>query len=361
MIQRSEIQEITEKYDKNKINIATIGSHSALNIFKGAKDENFPTICLCEKNRKSTYDNFPIVDKYILLNKMKEILNSEIQEELRAYNSIIIPHGSFNAYVGSENLEDSFAVPIFGNRALLNWESHREMQNKWLKQAGVNVPKTFSSPEEIDALTITKFPRAKGGRGYFIASDKKTFERKAKEMLKRGLITEEDLNEPQIQEYILGSTVYLHYFYSPLENKIEFLGADRRYESNVDGFSRVPAQDQLDAGIEPTYTVVGNFPIVLRESLLTQVFDIGWKVVKASKTIAPPGLIGPFCLETVCTENLKFIVFEISSRIVAGCNVNIGYSPYTYVMFGEAMYMGRRIAREIKKGILENRLIELVT
>jgi 5-formaminoimidazole-4-carboxamide-1-(beta)-D-ribofuranosyl 5'-monophosphate synthetase len=177
----------------------------------------------------------------------------------------------------------------------------------------------------------------------------------------RGLITDDDLKEPQIQEYILGSTMYLHYFYSPLKDKVEFLGADRRYESNVDGVSRVPAKDQIEAEVEPTYTVVGNFLIVLRESLLTQVFDIGRKVVEASKKIAPPGLIGPFCLETVCNENLKFTIFEISSRIVAGCNVCIGYSPYTYVEFGEPMYMGRRIAREIRNGINQEKLNSLVT
>ncbi len=42
---------------------------------------------------------------------------------------------------------------------------------------------------------------------------------------------------------------------------------DRRYESAVDSIGKIPACQQLEIDINPTYTVVGNFPIVLRESL----------------------------------------------------------------------------------------------
>ncbi|MEM2109535.1 MAG: formate--phosphoribosylaminoimidazolecarboxamide ligase [Candidatus Odinarchaeota archaeon] len=361
MILRESVQKTVEKYDPRKLHIATIGSHSALNIFKGAKEEGFTTVCICEHARKKVYDHFPIVDEYILLDDLSQILDDSIQQKLLSMNSIIIPHGSFNAYIGSEKIEESFQLPIFGNRALLTWESHREMQDKWLKLSGVPVPKTFRRPDEIDTLTITKFPRAKGGRGYFLANNLESYERKAKEMLSKGHISEEDLKEPQIQEYILGAPVYLHYFYSPLNNRLEFLGADRRYESNVDGLSRIPASDQIEAKIEATYTVIGNFMVLLRESLLSQVYELGEKVLEASRRIAPPGLIGPFCLETICTESLKLIVFEVSCRIVAGCNVAIGYSPYTYLQFSEPMYMGRRIAREIREGCKQNRIRELVT
>ncbi len=361
MILREIVQRTVEEYDFKRLHIATIGSHSALNIFKGAKDEGFSTLCICERGRERVYQRFPLVDRYILLDDLTQLLDEDIQQRLLSLNSVIIPHGSFNAYIGSERIEESFKLPIFGNRALLTWESHREMQDKWLKLAGVPVPKTYSSPDEIDTLTITKFPRAKGGRGYFLANNRRVYERKAAEMLKKGLISEEDLKEPQIQEYITGAPVYLHYFYSPLNNRLEFLGADRRYESNVDGLSRIPAADQLESGVDATYTVIGNFMVVLRESLLSQVYDLGEKVLEASRRIAPPGLIGPFCLETVCTENLKLIVFEISCRIVAGCNVAIGYSPYTYLLYGEPMYMGRRIAREIKNGFQQDKIGMLVT
>ncbi len=358
---RSEIFEVVEHYDLKNIRIATLGSHSALNILKGAKEENIKTLCICEKDRKKVYDRFPIVDRYVLVDHFKDILEETLQEELRDLNSLIIPHGSFNSYVGSENLEKYFFVPIFGNRTLLTWESHRHLQDKWLKNAGIRTPKTYEAPSDIDKTTIIKFPRAKGGRGYFLANDEKTYHRKAKEMLKKGLITKQDLEEPQIQEYIIGAPVYLHYFYSPLKEQLEFLGADRRYESSIDGVSRIPAKDQLGIDLESTYTVVANFIITLRESLLPQVFEIGEKTVKASSQIAPPGLIGPFCLETIATENLELIAFEISSRIVAGMNVGIGSSPYSYVLYDEPMYIGKRIAREIKEAVRLGKLSQVLT
>ncbi|MFX0068327.1 MAG: DUF1297 domain-containing protein [Candidatus Hodarchaeota archaeon] len=55
------------------------------------------------------------------------------------------------------------------------------------------------------------------------------------------------------------------------------------------------------------------------------------------------------------------MVFEISSRIVAGMNVGIGSSPYSYVLYNEPMYAGRRIAREIKEAIHLDRLSEVIT
>ena len=41
------------------------------------------------------------------------------------------------------------------------------------------------------------------------------------------------------------------------------------------------------------------------------------------------GMIGPFCLETIVNDDLEFVVFEISSRIVAGTNVHVSGSPYS--------------------------------
>ena len=111
---------------------------------------------------------------------------------------------------------------------------------------------------------------------------------------------------------------------------------------------------------EPTYTIVGNIPIVLRESLLTEVLTMGDNVMKISSEIAPPGIIGPFCLETIITDKPEIFTFEISARIVAGSNVGIGTSPYAYLKYGEKMYMGRRIAREIKKGIQKKQLCKIV-
>jgi 5-formaminoimidazole-4-carboxamide-1-(beta)-D-ribofuranosyl 5'-monophosphate synthetase len=87
---------------------------------------------------------------------------------------------------------------------------------------------------------------------------------------------------------------------------------------------------------------------------------MGDNVAKVAKEIAPPGVIGPFCLETIITDTMKIYTFEISARIVAGSNVGIGTSPYAYLKYGEGMYMGRRIATEIRKAAEMNQLEKVV-
>jgi 5-formaminoimidazole-4-carboxamide-1-(beta)-D-ribofuranosyl 5'-monophosphate synthetase len=249
---------------------------------------------------------------------------------------------------------------MFGNRQLLHWEANRKSQEEWLRQAGLRLPATFKTPEDIDRLVIAKLPGAKGGRGYFLANSPKAFYKKFKELVQRGLLKETDLAGIHLQEYALGVNVYPSYFSSIINDDVELLAMDRRYESAVDSIGKIPAAEQLEIEVNPTYTVVGNFPIVLRESLLPEMMRMGDSVHKKAKELAPPGIIGPFCLETVITDDLKIFAFEISARIVAGTNVGIGTSPYAYLKYGENMYMGRRIAVEIKQAIQQKRLPDIL-
>jgi 5-formaminoimidazole-4-carboxamide-1-(beta)-D-ribofuranosyl 5'-monophosphate synthetase len=46
--------------------IATLGSHCALQVLKGAKDEGFDTVLVCEKKRESLYRRFNFIYKIIL-------------------------------------------------------------------------------------------------------------------------------------------------------------------------------------------------------------------------------------------------------------------------------------------------------
>ncbi len=360
MVQKQEINNILEGYDRENISVATIGSHSALNIFKGAKELGLKTVCLCSKGREKVYKKFGLVDEYIMLDDMKSISEDNIQEKLRDLNSIVIPHGSFNAYIDQQHMQE-FAVPIMGNRKLLDVETSRIRQHEWMKSAGLKVPRIYKDLENIDGLAFVKFEGAKGGKGYFVVDSQKAYDKKIKLMLDKKLITRDEADHPYIQEYIIGVNAYPHYFHSPLKNDTEFLGVDKRYESSVDGIFRIPVPEQIEQEVNPSFTIVGNFPMVLRESLLGEVMDIGEKTVAASKKIAPPGLIGPFCMETIIRENLEIIAFEISARIVAGCNALIGYSPYTYLMYGEPMYMGKRISKEIVDAASQDRLSEIVT
>ena len=271
MITQSDVSKIVEKYDQKKIAIGTLGSHSSLNIFKGAKEEGFRTVCICKEKDAIMYQKFPLADELIVVKDFTELLNETLQEKLRALNVVLIPHGSFTAYLSTDELVNSLHVPMYGNRQLLHWEADRKTQEEWLRQAGLRLPATFKTPEDIDRLIIAKLPGAKGGRGYFLADSPKTFYIKFKEMAKRGLLQENDLEKIHLQEYALGVNVYPSYFSSIINDDVELLAMDRRYESAVDSIGKIPAAQQLDIEVNPTYTVIGNFPIVLRESLLPEI------------------------------------------------------------------------------------------
>ena len=362
MIGKSEIAKILKSYDKNKIAVGTIGSHSALNIFKGAKEEGLRTVCVCKESDEITYRRFPLADEIITLDDFKEMLSSRIQEKLRALNTILVPHGSFNAYLDLEEIINELYVPIFGNRHLLSWETDREKQKTWLQRAGLKLPKTFDMPEDIKGLVIAKFPGARGGKGYFLVNSAEDFHRKAGDMIRKGFMKADDLANIHLQEYVFGVTIYPSYFRSVLQNEVELLCMDRRYESTIDGLGRIPAKEQLEMNIlAPTFTVVGNIPITVRESLLSEYIRMGDNVVKASEEIVPPGIIGPFCLETIVNDVPEIFAFEISARIVAGTNVGIGTSPYAFLKHGEGMYMGKRIARELKATIEQGEIDKIVT
>ena len=63
MIKRSDIQKIINQY--TDLRIGVLGSHSALEIMDGAKDENFETIVFCQKGRETPYKRFSRIDNEI--------------------------------------------------------------------------------------------------------------------------------------------------------------------------------------------------------------------------------------------------------------------------------------------------------
>lgn len=366
MISKPEIDEVLSRYNPDQVSICTICSHTALQIFHGAKAEGFKTIGISSKDRVSTYNAFPQAkpDKIITVNKFSEILDPKFQDTLKKNNAIIIPHGSFIEYVGPENIMTDLTVPMFGNRLSLGWESDRDSQRKWIESAGLTMPSKYENPSKIDGKVFVKFPGARGGKGFFTVNSETDFYNELDIRLKRGVIQESDVSKVGIQEFLLGVRYYPHYFYTLFENsgitagqgKVEILGIDRRIEPIDEAYRGLP-------DVPPEffdYTVTGNQPVVLRESLLPEVLNFGVNVVDSSINLFPPGMIGSFCLETIYHPSRGFVVFEISARIVAGTNVYTEGSQYSQYSYKEPMSMGRRIAREIKTGILKNKLSKIV-
>jgi 5-formaminoimidazole-4-carboxamide-1-(beta)-D-ribofuranosyl 5'-monophosphate synthetase len=326
--------------------IATIGSHTALQILKGAKQEGFKTICVCQRGRERVYESYKVADEIILFDDLKAEYD-EIEKQLIEKNAIMIPHGTFVSVLGHEKVSETKAM-YYGSKDILEWESDRTMERKWLKDAGLKLPKIFENHKDIDRPVIIKFHGAHGGKGYFIANTPAEFEERIKDY--------EGDDDYVIQEYIVGVPLYAHYFYSPVNDELEIMSFDKRYESNADSIGRIAAKDQIEVGIQTSYTITGNIPLVVRESLLPYFFELGDGVVDASRKITPKGLFGSFCLEGIVDTNLNYYVFEISARIVAGTNPFINGSPYTDLRYDEPMSTGRRIARDIKEGIEQNKL-----
>jgi 5-formaminoimidazole-4-carboxamide-1-(beta)-D-ribofuranosyl 5'-monophosphate synthetase len=356
MITKQQVLEFLKDYDPENITIATVCSHSSLQIFDGARKEGFRTLGIYAGKPPRFYEAFPRAkpDEYLIVENYEDIMNRA--EELRKKNTIIIPHSSFISYLGRENFSE-IAVPTFGNRAATEWESDRDKERDWLLGAGIQMPGKINDPRDIKGPVMVEYEGAKGGKGFFVAKNCKEFN----ELVDR-------TRKFTVNEFIPGTRYYLHYFYSPIRNEgytlskgsLELLSMDRRVESNADEIFRLGSPRELiEAGICPTYVITGNIPLVARESLLPRIFSLGEQVVEESLTLFG-GIVGAFCIEAVVMDSLEIKVFELSTRIVAGTNLYISGSPYSDLM-QKGLSTGRRIALEIKEAIRTNQLDKILS
>ncbi|NPA97225.1 MAG: formate--phosphoribosylaminoimidazolecarboxamide ligase [Crenarchaeota archaeon] len=352
-------RDVASSYDLDRLSIATLASHSALQIMHGAKAEGLRTLLVSTRERLPLYREFShIIDEIVVVDRWRDLCRQDVVKRLRESNAILVPHGSLVEYVGHECAEN-IELPIFGLRTLFRVEASQREKMELLRDAGIPTPPSYSIDEDFEDLVIVKLPGAKGGKGYFIAMSSREVRQRLRELVERGLI--KDPREALIQKYIVGVPIYIHYFYSPTLDRVEITGADIRYETNVDGLRRLPPRILEEIGIEPSFVVVGNIPVVLRESMLVKALDYGRRFAEATKRKLPPGIIGPYCLEAIATPNLEIVVFEFSGRIVAGTNLYVAGSPYTHLYWNEPMSVGRRIAREIRIAIEKNALHKVVT
>jgi len=380
MIERSRIWEILEDYDFDKIKVAAVASHSALDTFDGAKEEGFATIAICQRGRERTYAEYfrsvefmgrksGFVDEAWVFDKFKEVLKEENQERLRRENVIFIPNRSFTSYCSMDEIEDNFHVPMFGSRNMLRMEERGEKRDYYwlLEKEGLPFPEKIESPDDIDELCIVKLHHAvkKLERGFFTCSSPQEYYEKSKELMKQGVITEEDLKNARIERYIIGPVFNLDFFYSPLLERIELLGIDWRFETSLDGHVRLPADQQLSLPLKqkiPEYTVCGHNTATLRESLLEKAFSLAEKFVEASKKHYDYGIIGPFCLQTCVDKDLNFYIYDVAPRIGGGTNVHmwVGH-PYGNSLWRKNMSTGRRMALELKMAIESGEVKKIVS
>jgi 5-formaminoimidazole-4-carboxamide-1-(beta)-D-ribofuranosyl 5'-monophosphate synthetase len=366
MISRQQITNIVNQYDLENITIGTIGSHSALDIMDGAKDENIRTLCICQKGREIPYQRFKrLTDGIILLDRFSDIMSSENQKKLQQLNTIMITHRALTAYLGYDNIENNLEIPIFGNRLLLRAEERNTIRNQYylLEKANIRHPRIYKNPSEIDGPALVKVQEAKRKleRAFFIVSSHEDYKRKAKLKVEQGLIKEEDLKSAVIEEYIVGTYFNFNFFHSPLTGETEFLGIERRLQTNLHDFTTsLTARQQLEIDIEIRNIEVGHTPASIRESLLEKVFEIGDKFTAIVKGEYPPGIIGPISLQSIVTSDLDLVVYDVSLR-VPGNPIMATTSPYSKYYYGHTIGVGRRIAMEVKNATTQEKLIEIVT
>ena len=363
---QEEIRKVVDAYVKEKIRIGVLGSHSALEIGYGAKQENLEVVVVCQKGRENTYTKHyrNLFDHFVLVEKFVDMAQEENQAELLGLNTVFVPNRSFSVYVGYDTIENDFRVPILGNRNILKTEERGFPKNQYylLKKAGIKTPTLFGSPTDIDRLAIVKVPekQRKIERAFFYATSPEEYRKRADERIQKKVIDEEELAKAVIEEYVMGAKFNANFFWSPITNELDLLGFDRRIQTNLDGILDLPADEQLEAKVMPQNVEIGHMGATMRESQLEKIFDAGERFVKTCKKEYPPGMIGLFALQGAITADLEFYVFDVSPRI-PGCPCVEPTSPYMKYKYGKEVGPGRRVAMEIKRAVKEHKLEAVVT
>jgi 5-formaminoimidazole-4-carboxamide-1-(beta)-D-ribofuranosyl 5'-monophosphate synthetase len=370
---------LLKKYDPRALTVCCVGSHSALDVCLGAKREGLATLVIAAKGRDRTYahyyrtrsDGSGCVDDVVTVDHFADTLEPGVQAGLAARNAIFVPNRSFEVYARQrftyDEIEKKLELPLFGARGLLRAEERDEPANQYalLQRAGIPHPKQLARPSDISGLTMVKAPHARVSfeRAFFLVADPADYERRAEEMLSRGVVTTDGLKSAVLEEYVLGPTINLNFFWSPMLNELELLGTDTRRQTNIDGVRLLTASDQraLGDGFVAGMEEAGHIASTLTESMLEQAFDLGERFVRAAREAKPPGIIGPFALQCVIAAGppKSFVVYDVSLRIPGSPGTK--YTPYSAYRWSKEISVGERIAKEIVMARDAGRLGDICT
>jgi 5-formaminoimidazole-4-carboxamide-1-(beta)-D-ribofuranosyl 5'-monophosphate synthetase len=319
-------------YDREKITVGVLGSHSAEEVGIAAKAAGLRCAVVCQRGREDLYCRYnrSLFDYLILLDRFSDIVRPENVKRLLELNTIFIPNRSFSVYVGYDNIEERFPVPIYGNRRILRAEERTEAKNQYwlLEKARVKTPKRFKSPDEIDRLAIVKVQqKAKPlERAFFYASSPTQYEEKARMLIERGVIDEEGLRRARIEEYILGQKFNANFQSWAMRDTFDFfdlVGFDDRKQTNLHGILSLPAKDQLTIDVPVRNEEIGHYGLTMRESQKPLVYHAAEAFLDTCMREFPPGIIGLFALQGAVAydsddpegRRLAFYVFDVSPRI----------------------------------------------
>lgn len=330
-----EIEQIVSEYDMGKITVGVLGSHSAEEVGIAARALGLPIVVVCEKGRDDLYAKYnkSLFDHILVLDKFSDIVKEEVLEKLRKLNTVFIPNRSFSVYVGYDNIEEKFLVPMYGNRGILRAEERNEVKNQYwlLERAGIKIPKKFDSASKIDRLAIVKVQQRLKPleRAFFYASSGEEYERKAGELIRKGVIDEMGLRKARIEEYVLGQKFNANFQGWSLVDvfdDFDFVGFDDRKQTNLHGLLALPARDQLSIDVPIKNEEIGHYGLTMRESQKPLVYHAAEDFRRVCTKEFSPGMIGLFALQGAVAydsddpegRRLAFYVFDVSPRI-PGC------------------------------------------
>lgn len=365
--------------DRERLGVAVLGSHSALEVCRGAKLQGLESTVVAQRGRHRTYaEHFAFdpqtgrgcVDRTIVVERFRDVLDDSVQAALNAAGAAFVPHRSFEVYLGSDYdaIEQRFRVPMFGNRRLLRIEEREQSPNQYdlLAAAGIRHPRLFASHRDIDRPVLVKVLEAARGfeRAFFVASTPEEFERIVEARLGAGIFTEAAIASATIEEYVLGALVNFNFFHSPLSGRLELLGTDTRRQTNAAGLAAVPAtlQPSVLAAVPLKYEEAGHVAVTVLESMLEDIFEAGERFVAAAREHYAPGVIGPFALQSIVVPGppkKAFVVVDVSPRVPG--SPGIAATPYSAYHHGRPVSVGERIAMELRAAAYADRLSEVLT
>lgn len=367
------------RYDTSALTLCSIGSHSALEVAYGARAMGLKNLVVTARGRERTYSTYykrtgnperGCVDAILELERFPDLLQPAVQEQLLAQNVVFLANRSFEVYLHQtfsyDEIERGMLVPMFGNRRLLRAEERDEANNQYalLAKAGIRHPRQFGSPEEIDRLVMVKAPHAKVSfeRAFFLCASPAEYKTVSQQLIREGMLTEAGLAGAVIEEYALGPSVNLNFFYSPVLGELELSGTDTRRQTNVDGLRNVPPSALASvASIPMRMEEAGHIATTLTESMLEKAFELGERFVSVAREANPPGVIGPFALQCIIVSGppKEFVCYDVSLRIPGSPGTR--YTPYSAYRWGRDVSVGERIAMELVFARDANRLRDVLT
>ncbi len=370
---------LLDGYDRSALTLCSIGSHSALEVAYGARAQGLRNLVVTARGREQTYARHyavkrsparGCVDETLELDVFPDLLREEVQAELRKRNVIFLANRSFEVYLHQkfsyDQIERGMKVPMFGNRRLLRAEERDEEHNQYalLQKAGIRHPVQFRSPDEIDRLVMVKAPHAKVSfeRAFFLCSSPQDYQTISTRLMREGMLSAAGLQNAIIEEYALGPSINLNFFYSPILDELELCGTDTRRQTNLEGFRNVPPS-ALDAlkNVPMRLEEAGHIAATLTESTLEKAFEMGERFLRVARELNRPGVIGPFALQCIIVAGppKEFVCYDVSLRIPGSPGTR--FTPYSAYRWGRDVSVGERIAMEVVLARDAGRLEEVLT